>query len=88
MYWSLSVKSMFPVHGVTLVRHTEFETILKAKALRLTNAHIPPLFPPLVCFARATRTATSSLRLWTRLDTKTALSRCLQNDNIAITRAG
>ena len=29
-----------------------------------------PCLPPLVCFARATRTATLPLRLWTRLDTK------------------
>ena len=29
-----------------------------------------PCLPPLVCFARATRTATLPLRLWTRLDTQ------------------
>ena len=47
-----------------------------------------PCLPPLVCFARATRTATLPLRLWTRLDTKTALSRCLQNYNVAFTSKG
>ena len=47
-----------------------------------------PCLPTLVCFARATRTATLSLRLWTQLDTKTALSRCLQNNNIAIISTG
>ena len=64
------------------IEHTPSTTNMKPKALRLSYAHVLPLSPASLCFARATGTAPLSLRL----HTQTALSRCSQNDNIAITR--
>ena len=88
------------MHGATLVRATfeyfvAFPNLIQQNYMHTFRVSSPwflkmrdgrDLAP--AYSARATRTATLPLRLWTRLGTQTALSRCLQNDNIAITRKG